>query len=60
MPAKSNVKVVYGNNVIAEKQLTISQFGKIRSLAVKNNKVLFNPNTGQIITIIKQDNIVKN
>ncbi len=60
MPAKSNVKVVCGNNVIAEKQLTISQFGKIRSLVVKNNKVLFNPNTGQIITIIKQDNIVKN
>lgn len=60
MPAKSNVKVIYGNNVITEKQLTISQFGKIRSLAVKNNKVLFNPNTGQIITIIKQDNIVKN
>lgn len=60
MPAKSNVKVVLSNNVIAEKQLTISQFGKIRSLSVKNNKVLFNPNTGQIITLIKQDNVVKN
>lgn len=60
MPAKSNVKVVFSNNVIAEKQLTISQFGKVRLLSVKNNKVLFNPNTGQIITLIKQDNVVKN
>ena len=53
MPAETTVKVLSGNNVIAEKQLTISQFGVLRVLTVKNNKALFNPNTGQIISVFK-------
>ena len=53
MPEESNVKVLVGNNVLAEKQLTISQFGVIRTMSVKNNKILFDPNTGQIISVIR-------
>ena len=53
IPAESNVKVMLGNKVLAEKPLVISQFGEIRTVVVKNNKVLFNPNTGQIISITK-------
>ena len=53
MPAESNVKVLVGNSVLAEKQLTISQFGIIRTMSVKNNKILFDPNTGQIISVIR-------
>lgn len=60
IPAKSNVKVSVGNVVLAEKKLNISQFGIIRPLVIKNNKVLFNPNTGQIISVLKQDITVKN
>ena len=53
MPAESDVKVLVGNKVLAEKQLTISQFGIIRTMSVKNNKILFDPNTGQIISVIR-------
>lgn len=53
IPAESDVKVLVGNNVMAEKQLTISQFGIIRTMSIKNNKVLFDPNTGQIISVIR-------
>ena len=51
IPAKSNVKILVGNQIIAQKQLIISQFGDIRIVSVKNNKVLFDQNTGQIISI---------
>lgn len=53
MPANTTVKVLSGNTVIAEKALNISQFGDIRVVTVKGNKALFNPNTGQIISITK-------
>lgn len=53
IPAESNVKIMLGNNVLAEKLLTISQFGDVRTVSVKGNKILFNPNTGQITSILK-------
>ena len=51
IPFTSNVKIISGNTVIAEKALIISQFGDIRAMSVKNSKALFNPNTGQIIKL---------
>jgi len=53
IPTNSNVKILFGSNVIAEKSLTISQFGYIKAISVKNNKIIFNPNTGQIISLTK-------
>lgn len=53
MPAITNVKITLGSQTIAEKQLIISQFGKIRVVSAKNNKLLFNPNTGQVISVTK-------
>ena len=53
MPAETNVKILSGSNVIADKLMTISQFGELRVISAKNNKVLFNPNTGQIISVLK-------
>lgn len=52
IPAESNVKVMLGNKILAEKQLIISQFGEIRTVSAKNNKILFNPNTGQVTSIL--------
>ena len=52
IPAKSNVKVIIGNKILTEQMLTISQFGVIRTMSVKNNRVLFDHNTGQIISVI--------
>ena len=53
IPFTTNVKVFSGSTVIAEKALIISQFGDIRPISAKNSKILFNPNTGQIISITK-------
>ena len=53
IPAETNVKIMLGNNVLTEKLLSINQFGDVRAVSVKNNKILFNPNTGQIISILK-------
>ena len=53
IPANSSVKIFVGNNVIAQKTLNINQFGLIKTMSVKNNKVLFNTNTGQIISVMK-------
>ncbi|MBO2523236.1 MAG: hypothetical protein CW336_05170 [Bacteroidetes bacterium] len=51
IPAVTDVKILVGNKVFAEKSLTISQFGIIKTMSAKNNKILFNPNTGQIISV---------
>lgn len=53
IPALTNVKVTLGNDVIANKTLTVSQFGELRLVSTKNNKILFNPNTGQVTTVSK-------
>ena len=53
MPAESDVKVLVGNKILAEKQLTISQFGIVRTMSIKNNKILFDLNTGQITSVIR-------
>ena len=51
IPYTSNVKIISGSTVIAEKVLIISQFGDIRPISIKNGKALFNPNTGQILRL---------
>lgn len=51
MPAQTNCKVMLGNETIASKPMIINQFGEMRVISTKNNKVLFNPNTGQIISM---------
>ncbi len=51
IPAVTDVKILVGNKVFAETSLTISQFGIIKTMSAKNNKILFNPNTGQIISV---------
>ena len=53
LPMTTNVKLTLGTRVLAEKQLIISQFGDVRLVSTKNNKILFNPNTGQVISIMK-------
>ena len=51
VPAQTNVTVTLGKNVMVSETLTISQFGEVRLMTTKNNKILFNPNTGQIISV---------
>ena len=51
VPVECDVKVMYNNKVLADKRLVISQFGEIQMVPAKNNKIQFNPNTGQIISL---------
>ena len=53
LPVSTNMKVIYDNKVLVEKRLNISQFGEIQIAPAKGSKMLFNPNTGQIITNLK-------
>lgn len=53
VPASSQVKILIGSNVIAESTLLVNQFGYIKVISAKNNKILFNPKTGQIISMLK-------
>lgn len=54
IPANADVKVLLGNEVLAEKQMNISQFGMIKTISAKGNKILLNPKTGQVISIINK------
>lgn len=51
VPASTNVKVSSDNKILADKQLIISQFGEIQLVTIKGNKALFNPNTGELISL---------
>lgn len=51
IPAQTNITVTYGKDILVNKVLIISQFGEYRLILPKNNKILFNPNTGQIVTV---------
>lgn len=53
IPVQTNAKITLGNETIATKPLIISQFGELKLISTKNNKILFNPNTGQIISFTK-------
>ena len=53
MPAQTNCKIMLGSQTIASTSMIISQFGEMRLISTKNNKILFNPNTGQVVTISK-------
>lgn len=53
IPSITNAKVTLGTETIASKTLVISQFGELKLMTTKNNKILFNPNTGQITTVSK-------
>lgn len=53
MPAQTNVTITLGKDIISTKTLAISQFGEYRLVSTKNNKILFNPNTGQVTTVSK-------
>lgn len=51
IPALTNVSITSGKETLLNKTLIISQFGDMSLIATKNNKILYNPNTGQIISI---------
>lgn len=53
IPSTTNAKITLGNETIAFKTLIISQFGEMRLISAKNNKILLNPNTGQVLTVSK-------
>lgn len=53
VPINTNVKVLCNNELLADKRLNINQFGEFMIVPAKSNKVLFNPNSGQVVSITK-------
>ncbi|MCQ2318130.1 MAG: DUF4831 family protein [Bacteroidales bacterium] len=53
IPASSSTKIYCGNDVLAECNLKISQFGKTMTVPINGCGILFNPNTGQVVRIKK-------
>ena len=53
IPALTNVKVTIGNQTMVSKTMNINQFGEFRLISTKNNRILFNPNTGQVVSVTK-------
>ena len=53
VPVNSNVKILCNNEILADKRVIINQFGEFAIVPAKNNKVLFNPNSGQVVSIKK-------
>lgn len=53
VPINTNVKLLCNNEILADKRLNINQFGEFMIVPAKSNKVLFNPNSGQVVSIAK-------
>lgn len=54
IPRNTTVDILLDNEVLASKQVKISQFGVILSCVMNKMKIKFDPNTGQIISISRE------
>ena len=54
IPRNTTVEILLDNEVLASKQVKISQFGVILSCVMNKMKIKFDPNTGQIISISRE------
>lgn len=53
-PANVTMQIMMGENKISENRLTISQLGNIILIPMNKMKFIFDTNTGQILSIIKE------
>lgn len=53
-PANVTMQVMLGDNIILENRLKICQFGNIILLPMSKMKMIFDTNTGQLISVIKE------
>lgn len=53
-PANVTMQVFYGENKISENRFKISQLGNVSLISMSKIKLTFDPNTGQILSIIKE------
>lgn len=53
-PANVTIQVSYGDNVILENRLKISQLGNVILLPINKIRLTFDTNTGQLLSIIKE------
>lgn len=51
IPETANVKVTLGDDVLVECRMTIAQFGVFMLAPLEHTKMLFDPNTGQIVSM---------
>lgn len=53
-PANVTMQIMVADNLIFENRLTINQFGNLILLPLNKMKLIFDTNTGQILSIIKE------
>ncbi len=53
-PANVTMQVMYGENKITENRVTINQFGNLICVPMNRTKIIFDTNSGQILSIIKE------
>lgn len=53
-PANVSMQIMLGDNIILENRIKISQFGNIMLLPINKMKMIFDTNTGQLISVIKE------
>lgn len=53
-PANVSMQVMLGENKISEKRLTINQLGNVMLVPINKMKLVFDTNTGQILSVIKE------
>lgn len=53
-PANVTMQIMIGENIISENRLTVSQLGNILLAPINKMKLIFDTNTGQILSIIKE------
>lgn len=53
-PANVTMQIFLGDNIIFENRLTINQFGNLILIPINKMKLVFDTNTGQILSIIKE------
>lgn len=53
-PANVTMQVIFGENKIFEERVLINQFGNVILVPINKMKLVFDTNTGQILSIIKE------
>lgn len=53
-PAQVSIKITHGNNILLDDKLVISQLGNILLVPMNKMKIMFDPNTGQVISVGKE------
>lgn len=53
-PAQVSVQITHGNNLLLDNKLVISQLGNVLLVPMNKMKIIFDTNTGQVLSVVKE------